>query len=485
MSHQADHVVSASNPDAGQPTRVSRVKLAISALFVAFPPIIFYSLLTARGLNIPYLDDYDGVLGFLNRMVQLDPFGAKVSYLIARQDSEFKLVLMHGVAWIQLALGGHVDFRLLGAIGNGSILLLAIVLWKLFLPGQKDTAQRLAWFIPVPWLLFQLQYWDALNWATPGLQHLPVLPFALGAVYFLLRPKRASFSLGLACLALAASSDGNGLIMIPIGMLILGLRRRYTRLAGWVAVSAGCIAMYAYHYHAILSEASGHGTAIMLSSTAAHRSLFSVILRMRPLYVVSFMGNAAGFAFLFKTSSIILGILLCLFFASLVFRGYYRRNPAVFYSLLFLLATSIGVAGLRSDFGLEQSLLPRYTIYSVLFVILAWFAIVEEFVQPRRRPLLNDGIFLSAVAAAILFSLFMDFAGAHAIDVRNQVLVEAMLRFEHPTPQDPAPSPSIPVKGPWPLATSSPFNPHAREVLLESMKLGIYSPPDLQRVEPH
>ena len=39
----------------------------------------------------------------------------------------------------------------------------AILLWKMFLANTKNLAARLAFFIPVSWLLFQLQYVETLG----------------------------------------------------------------------------------------------------------------------------------------------------------------------------------------------------------------------------------------------------------------------------------------------------------------------------------
>jgi hypothetical protein len=63
---------------------------------------------------------------------------------------------------------------------------------------------------------------------------------------------------------------------------------------------------------------------------------------------------------------------------------------------LFLLLSAVGVAGLRSDIGLKQSLDSRYAIYSALLVIFAWFAVVEKFLQhewaalPKQDPACSD-----------------------------------------------------------------------------------------------
>jgi hypothetical protein len=358
----------------------ARAQLSAAAVFVALPAILFYVILFRNALNLPVLDDYDVILGVLNRLVQISNIPARASYFFATQHGEFKLLLLHAVAWLQFYLCGRIDFRLLSAVGNGFILLLAVLLWKMFLPNRKELALRMALFIPVSWLVFQLQYCETLNFATPGLQHVAVLPFSLGALYLLVRGERWAFLCALSSLILAVSADGNGLLVVPVGLLILARSRKWARIGIWSAVAAACIAVYAYRYDVSMSAAEpGH-------------SVLSVILHFRPDYAIGFIGGAAGFPFRLRAASLLLGSLLSAFFVWMTWRGYPRRNPAVGYCVLFLLITAAGVAGLRSDFGVAN-LPSRYAMYSALFLSFAWIAIVEEFLQDRRGPLLNDGVF--------------------------------------------------------------------------------------------
>jgi len=452
-----------------KPTSASRTEMLITALFLLLPATLFYTILLRKAVNIPNLDDYDTLLGFLNQWVQCKGIAAKVTWFLASQNSEFKLFFLHGIACLQHGLSGHINFKTLGAIANGLILLLAVLLWKMFLPTHENLATRMALFIPVPWLIFQLQYWDDLNWATPGLQHVAVLVFSFATIWLLVQGKGPQFYGALACFILAIFSDGNGLLMIPIGSLILISSRRYIYMAGWLVASTGCVAVYAYHYSAILSP------------TGVHRSVFSVVLQLRPDYVLCCIGGAVGLIFPSGAASFLLGILLCAFFVWMAYRGYIRRNPAVSCCVLFLLLTTVGVAGLRSDLGVAQSLTSRYTIYSALFLVFAWVAIVEEFLQHKRVPLLNNGIFLGAVTAAVLFSLIMDLAGATVIEERNRRLVQAMAEFEHPTMQQPEPLPSPPYSVPGPHGESEelPLRARFRALLIQSMDLGVYRPPSL------
>jgi hypothetical protein len=272
---------------------------------------------------------------------------------------------------------------------------------------------------------------------------------------------------------LAVASDGNGLILVPVGLLMLVPGRHYARLAGWLAVSAGCLAAYAYRYN------------IMSSQVDARHSVFQSFHPLSSLYGLAFLGSAGSIPF--PPGCFLLGSLLCIFFACMARRGYVRRNPRVSCCVLFVLLTAIGVAGLRSEFGVAQSLSSRYTIYSALFLIFAWFALVEEFLPRRRGSLLNNNIFLGAATAAVLFFLFMSTIGSLQLERRNRELVLAMAAFEHPASAQPAVGPALllPAREAGAEAYNQrvAFNLGARAILIQSMKLGVYRPPLLPRPE--
>ena len=162
---------------------------------------------------------------------------------------------------------------------------------------------------------------------------------SLGAIGCLLRPSRKSFAAALVLYALAIAASGNGFLLLPLGLLVCGLPAA-VRAAGWLAVSAVCIAAYAYRYNPMSSQSPSHG------------SVFSALLHLRPDYAIAFAGNAgaiAGKSALSIGISLALGASLLALFGWLARRGYGRRNPFVSCSVLFVLLTALGVAGLRSE----------------------------------------------------------------------------------------------------------------------------------------
>lgn len=450
-------------PHSSRQTAPSGVVLPL--LFVALPAILFYSILLRDVLDIPFYDDYDALLEFLNHMAVLSGFSAKLSYFFAAQHNEYKLFFLHGLAWLQYGLFGHIDFRVLSVLGDAFVLLLALVLWNMFLPGRKDLASRLTLFIPVAWLLFQLQYWETLNWTMAGLQNLPVIVFSLAAIHLLVKGTRPAFWAAVALFLLSVAASGNGFLLIPVGLLILFLNRSYLRIAIWFLAAVASIVAYAYHYNVWSSQTGHHGT------------VFSNFHPLAPVYVVAFIGSVGGSPF--KAGSVVLGSFVCIFFCLILRRGYIRRNPLVAYCVLFLLLTAIGVAGIRSDFGFTQALSSRYTIYSALFLIFAWFAIVEEFLQDKPASLLKNDALLVAVGLSFFFSLGIDGLGLIQLNSRTRGLTQAMAAYEHPNPAGSLKGPSITLLNLTPDTITELFNRRARPILAESIRLGVYRPPQL------
>jgi hypothetical protein len=457
--------------EAGRRTPVTP-RLAIPALFVMIPGVLYYAILFRHVVDLPLLDDYDAVLGFLNQLAQVKGTAARFWFLLSAQHNEYKIFFAHAVAWAQFAVLGHANFAQLCVLGDSAVLVLAILLWSMFLPKQDDLTKRLAYFVPVSWLLFQLQYFETVTWAMASLQNLWVIVFSFGAIKFLLQPRRRAYTGALALYVLAVSASGNGFFLFPLGLLILANRRQVARAAGWLVTSAVCIAAYAFHYNVHSSQ------AIYSPQAHQHGSVFATLIHLRPDYVLAFLGNAAaigGASPTYAAISIVLGLILLAVFAWMARRGYARKNPVVAYCVLFLLLTAVGVAGLRSDFGLTQSLSSRYTIYGALAVIFAWAAVAEEFLQQRTGPVVNNNPYVVMTGVAILFGLCMDYVGNVNLGRRESDAMTGMAAYERTagSPAVEGPIPPIPYEN----DVIRTLRTRSQVILTESIRLGVYEPP--------
>ena len=353
-------------------------------------------------------------------------------------------------------------------LGDSAVLVLAFLLWPMFLPQEKDFVRRLTFFVPAAWLLFQLGYCDTLNWAMASLQNVWAIVFSLAAIQCFLRPTRTAYAGALILYMLAISASGNGFLLLPIGLIVLISRRQWGRCMGWLAVTGVSIAAYAYQYN------------VMSSQSNPHLSVFSTALHLRPDYVVVFLGNAGAVMGATSTSIWIcmtLGSVLLLIFCWLAWRGYALRNPAIACSVLFILLTAIGVAGIRSDFGLIQSLSSRYAIYGALLAIFAWAAMAEEFLQNRNERSFGDRACVAMIVTTMAFGFFMDQLWYRYLVQREQNMVEAMAAYER-TAALPSPVSPVPI---YPIETGGMISLRQRALVIlgESVRLGVYEPPKL------
>ena len=147
----------------------------------------------------------------------------------------------------------------------------------------------------------------------------------------------------------------------------------------------------------------------------------------------------------------------------------------------YVALTAAGVAALRSRYGVQQAVVSRYTIYSALLLIFAWYIIAEEFLEHRPVSLFKNDILLCAVLATIPYSLGMDFLGWLQLERRDHAIIKAMAAYQHPISPDTQTGPSPPLLD---LKVASDpvtddFNRRARIILADSIKLGIYHPPPL------
>jgi hypothetical protein len=125
---------------------------------------------------------------------------------------------------------------------------------------------------------------------------------------------------------------------------------------------------------------------------------------------------------------------MCVVLVLAITHRYADKNPATFYSMVFVVFTAIGVSWTRSTLGITESLASRYRIYSNLMVIFCYIFLSETFrerLSIRLRPLnrtLWAGTFLFACA---MFCALSDRAGYTLLKGRRDAVRYEMQRFMH------------------------------------------------------
>jgi hypothetical protein len=386
--------------EAMQPESSNRIAMAdsrrlmLAICLILLPIISFYAILARRSVNVPFLDDYNGVLEFLEHFSALPNTWAKVGYVVLTQHNEYKTVFANSIIALQYGISGHPNFVLLSWLGNIFVLALFYLMWRYFLVEEENTSRRLLLFAPVAYLLFQLQYAETLNWSSPGLQNIPVLIFAFAAIAALFESNRRSFVLGCILMMFSIAASGNGFALLPVGIVMLFQKRAWRRLVLWTLTAGICAAVYFYHYNFHSSQQD------------PNRSVLHSTHYLNPIFTLSFMGSALSFRVpVIKNLSILCGALICVLILLMAKRRFDKSNPAFFNFSAFLVLTAIGVSGIRSKLGIEASLAGRYRIYSDILLICCYVFVMESYLWGHR---LQRRLFQAALVASILFWAVFD-----------------------------------------------------------------------------
>jgi hypothetical protein len=438
------------------------LKISLVYVLLVVPPLLFYYLLF-RSLSIfPFFDDYNSVLEFLLRWKQESGL-QHITEILTFQHNEYRLMFESAIFGTQYEMLGHTNLEALSALGNLFVLPLFAVLCLIWKKGTLPKNVGLISLVPVSWLLFQLQYAETLNWAMASLSNIPALLFALLCLY-LAAEERSSwmFPASLISMGLSCACSGNGLLLIPVGGIMLVQRVQYKRLWTWLLTGAVICSVYFFKYN------------FASSRTHSDHSVLSSIKHFSLPYASAFLGAAA--AERRPLPAVVLGIALMMVFVLATRAKIYIRNPALYYSALFLIVAAVAVSGLRSDGGLATSLASRYRINSALMLIFMYLYLAEKLEQVSFNRA-GPKVLLSLCGIMLVaFTFISDRVGYKSLLTRRAKLDEAMVRWEGNglgLNELPHPASSMPQLG---KDESYYFEPE-EPILTEAIKAGIYPKP--------
>lgn len=357
-------------------------------------PIAFFGYVTLRySVNAPWFDDFDPFPDFLRKWIQSEGFSEKLT-LLFQPNNEHRMVFGKAITVLYYSLTDKLDFTFLHVAGILFTFGTLLIIRKAFLSSRLPQH----FFLPVPYLLFQLQYYLIFLWAICGLQHQPVVFFVCLSMYLLARDRTDRLFLILAIVAgfCANFSMSNGIFVWVGGAGILLLQARYRGLAAWGV--SGAIAIFLYF--------SG-------MSTLGNESSIDFFLQNPHL---SFLGFFAFLGGLFDfapdriiqvrtTLPIVMAILIMLWvgfwLVTLIihwikdnFRhnitlpawiGRFRLRPGheilgyfCFGVMLFLLSNAAVIGLLRPRFGFFVMVVSNYKIYPALFLLISYLSFLSS-----------------------------------------------------------------------------------------------------------
>lgn len=214
------------------------------------PVVYFYLILSAHLVNVPFTDDYN-LLETIYKFRQETNFVESMKFLF-EQINQHRFPFERTIMLIMVFFTGTVNIKMQILVGN------MFMLGILFMFFRSLKKEDISWyyFIPVPYILFNLVYFENAFWGIAAIQNTPLLFFAFLSAYGLGRNDQKGLVIGIVAAIITTYISGSGMLTWISGALILILQRRFSLLFQWGIAAAAVIAFYfLFDYHFITSEA--------------------------------------------------------------------------------------------------------------------------------------------------------------------------------------------------------------------------------------
>lgn len=386
-----------------------------SFLLILAPILVWVGLILTYSVNVPWFDDFDPFLDFIDKWTTSTNLSQKLT-LLFQPNNEHRMVFGKLLNLIYFQVSGQVNFTAIHCMAAAFTLGTCLILWKIF----KTLKLHPLYFLPVPFLLFQVQYYLIFLWAICGMQHETVVFFVCLTCYLLAKQR---FGWAVAAALCSNFAMSNGIFVWISGLSILLLCSHWKRIALWVPTAIIAITLY---FHGM--------------STQGNEDAFSFFAKKPELSLIGFLGTLGGI-FDFNPDKSIefrLALPVIMGFVAVVWITFWltallfqwikaaflpklksntafshialavNKNSTVVYFcvgvLTFLLANAAVIGFLRPRFGLFVVIVSNYKLYPALFFVITYLTLLVTFKESAKLKTLTTLATVTAVGVYI-FSL--------------------------------------------------------------------------------
>lgn len=210
-----------------------RLLVPLLGALAALPAIYVLTRALLSSRNVAYWDEIDSAVGLLLQLKRSPTWTNLIDALlsVSNEHRTFTSRLLFAVSYW---LTGTVNFVAIGVIGNLFICSLCLLL--VLTAGRCERRVRMAVLLAA--FIFQLEHYENFLWSGSSIDHFQVVLLAGAAFVALARRTRAGLvAAGLLGL-LATFTLAHGLVVWPVGALVLLRERRRSALAVWLGIAA-------------------------------------------------------------------------------------------------------------------------------------------------------------------------------------------------------------------------------------------------------
>jgi hypothetical protein len=327
-------------------------------VFFCFFIVIYFCIVWHYSVDIPYGDDYDGILLAVTNMAQAKNYRDFLTSLFSTHN-DGRLVVTYGLSYLQYVLSGHLNFKWLILLGN----LFRVGIF--FLVYYASPKKNYVFSIILLLFIFQFKDWENVTWAMSCLPVYSVIFFVFLSLFLLHRslqkdllPKHENLIFTGACISsvLAVFAYGNGVFVCFLGLLMLLWNKSCKKLLIYFIVILVALCLYTYCY-----------------PRSDEYPVFSI---NTIFYVLTFIGGFVR-SHPFSPAVGLIGLIWGLNYVINLQRQNKLKADTYFYYLLFIGMSAFTAAAYRladQSNTIAQALESRYCIYSILFfsILLSW-----------------------------------------------------------------------------------------------------------------
>jgi hypothetical protein len=209
-------------------------------------PIAFFVLYVWQyTINVPFLDDnlyYTKAVVDVNKSQSL----SETFQIFMRQHTitEHKTPISRLAAFLIYKITGKLNFFTFAQIGNLTLFGILFLFWRFF----RKHAWNIAYFLPIPFLLFQMQTYENQFWMGCAWLYYPIGLWQMVTFYFLSYQKPRHFLYAMFSAVFVTFIFSNGMfVFFPVTLLLI-YQKRYKHLGIMALVAVGCLAVYFSSY---------------------------------------------------------------------------------------------------------------------------------------------------------------------------------------------------------------------------------------------
>ena len=341
------------------------------SILVGIAPILFFVYYVWHyTINIPFLDDN---LYYTKAVVDVNKSQSFVETfkIFMRQHTitEHKTPVSRIAAFLIYKITGKLNFFTFAQIGNLTLLGILFLFWRFF----RKHAWNIVYFLPIPFLLFQMQTNENQFWMGCAWLYYPIGLWQMTTFYLLSYQKPRYFTFAMLSAVFVTFIFSNGMFVFFPATLILLYQKRYKDLGIMVMVAAVCLTIYFSSYSP---------SPIVPPAFSIPNILTGFVLMLGAYVDVQDLHNLSPFTAT-AVGLIILGFLTYggIWLLNRYFKNIQTENSSKTSDILFIVASMIALcmsAGAvaysryTGEHGFEEMFASRYRFMSVLLMCLAY-----------------------------------------------------------------------------------------------------------------